>query len=284
MQRLFAAVIRPVSDAVACDVVVEVGAGTGQLTERLLAHTAAVVHAVDPLPRFDAVALAGSAGERLIVHEERSLSVLDRLGPADLAVLDGDPNWYTVVNELRLLAAAARRGKRPPPVIVVHHVGWPFGRRDGYHDPEAIPLAWRAPCERAGVVPGRSRPAAGGLSVVPFVARRDHQPRCGVRTAIEDFRAEDPSGWTVAEVPGLHGSAVLAAAERVAACPGLGPTLKRFGQAAFLAAQVGRVERERVIAEIAAAAAPEGVIGDRGDYAGAERAAAGRDPGMARTT
>jgi hypothetical protein len=262
MQRLFAAVIRPLADALACDLVVEVGAGTGQLTQRLLEQTDAVIHAVDPFPRFDPVALAADCPGRLVVHHERSLSVLYGLGPADLALLDGDPNWYTVVNELRLLAAGARRRRLAPPVIVVHNVGWPFGRRDGYHDPDTIPLPWRAPCDQAGLLPGRSRPTADGLSLVPFVARRDHQARCGVLTAIEDFSAEDPSDWTVVDVPGLHGTAILAAAERLTASPALGPTLKRFGQAAFLAAQVRRVERERVVAEIAAATpVPQDVVG-----------------------
>jgi hypothetical protein len=49
-------------------------------------------------------------------------------GPVDAALIDGDHNWYTVYNELRLLAEGARRHGTDLPVLTLHDVGWPYGR------------------------------------------------------------------------------------------------------------------------------------------------------------
>ena len=59
-----------------------------------------------------------------------------------------------------------------PPVVVVHDVRWPFGRRDGYRDPEAIPRAPASPqaakasCPRPqGPDPPRAARASGTRSM-----------------------------------------------------------------------------------------------------------------------
>ena len=247
MHRLFATVVRPLLESVNARTVVEVGAGSGRLTRRLLEETPAFVHAVDPAPSFDPDALAPGP-DRLALHEDRSLCVLRGLPAIDLAILDGDPNWYTVVNELRLLAAEKRGHRDPLPVIVVHNVGWPFGRRDGYYDPDAIPEAWRSPHAALGLVPGHAAPSADGLALVPHVGLEDRLPNSGVRTALDDFLGADPERWRFTELPGLYGVGVLASQDRLAADPALMEVLDGFERVEFLASHVGRVERERIVA------------------------------------
>ena len=72
------------------------------------------------------------------------------------ALIDGDHNWYTVVNELRMLRDNARAGREPLPVLILHDVGWPYGRRDLYYDPSTIPEEHRQPHRKAGMRLGRA--------------------------------------------------------------------------------------------------------------------------------
>ena len=193
MHRCFATVVAPIVEALTPRTIAEVGAGSGRLTRRMLAARGAAnatIHAIDPCPAFDPDELApGDA--RLVLHTDHSLAALPRIGPVDVALLDGDPNWYTVHAELELLAASARDADRPPPVVVVHNVHWPFGRRDGYHDPATIPEEALHPHAAAGLLPTRSEPGPDGLVLVPFVATQEHGKRNGVLTAVEDFAAAD---------------------------------------------------------------------------------------------
>lgn len=248
MHRLFDAMISPLLQATQAEFVLEVGAGSGRLTRRMLEESQANVIAIDPHPGFDQDAL-GIDG-RLTLHARRSLEVLATLPAVDLAMLDGDPNWYTTINELRLLVQTARRADRLEPVMVIHHSRWPFARRDGYHDPDAIPAEWRDDSSQSGLVPWHAAPSAGGLSLVPHVGITDHKPESGVRTAIDDFLAEDSSPWQVIDIPGLFGVAVLVSRGRLVSQPALADVLEGFEGSRFLLAHLDRVERERILALI----------------------------------
>ena len=78
-----------------------------------------------------------------------------------MALVDGDHNWYTVVNELRLIAATSAGAGEPLPVLICHDVGWPYGRRDLYYAPEQIPEEYRQPWAQQGAC------APAGAEVVP---------------------------------------------------------------------------------------------------------------------
>ena len=257
MHRLFASVIAPLIEAARPHVVVEVGAGAGRLTRRLLeapGAAEATVHAVDPAPTLDPDLCAAEAG-RLVVHAERATSVLGSIGAVDLALLDGDPNWHSVRSELRILARAARQAEREAPLFVVHNVHWPFGRRDGYYAPEAIPSPLRHEHTELGLVPGRHAPSEEGLGLVPWSAVREFEPRSGVLTAVEDFVAESDLDWTLVEVPGFHGAAVLAEAGLLERRPPLATALEDLRSPRFLGAQARRAESARLATELELAAA-----------------------------
>jgi hypothetical protein len=254
---LFSAVVAPLIEAAQPRVVAEVGAGAGRLTRRVLeapGAAEAVVHAIDPAPALDPD-LREAEAERLVVHAARSIAVLGSIGPVDLALLDGDPNWHSVRSELRLLARTARRAEREAPLIAVHNVHWPFGRRDGYHDPEAIPPEACHEHTDLGLAPGRREPAAEGLRLAPRSAVREFEPRSGVLTAVEDFVAESELDWTLVEVPGFHGVAVLAEARLLQRRPAIGVALEGLRSPRFLGAQARRAESARLEAELELAAA-----------------------------
>jgi Methyltransferase domain len=178
----------PCLDAAGVRTIVEVGAFAGALTRVLVAWaegSGARVIAVDPAPQDDLVALDREAPGLELIREP-SLAALPRIEAPDAVVIDGDHNYYTVREELRLIAERAPGARLP--LLLFHDVCWPHGRRDDYFDPEAIPEDLRRPLagEGGGLFPGDPGLRAGGLPY-PRSAAREGGPRNGVLTAVEDF-------------------------------------------------------------------------------------------------
>ena len=161
-------VIAPVIDAVVPRRIVEIGALRGETTVRMLKGLGSQceLHVIDPEPQFDPAEHEQMFPGRYHFHLGTSLDVLPNVPPADVVLVDGDHNWYTVFHELRLLAETARQADVPLPVLVLHDVGWPYGRRDLYYAPERIPS--RVP----------SAPPSGGHAAGSIGSRRQrgHEP------------------------------------------------------------------------------------------------------------
>src|SRR3954453_17120702 len=132
-------------DVVSASTVVEVGAFRGDLTVELLGWSVATrarVVAIDPAPAPELLGAARGRPELELIRAA-SLDALPEVAPADVVVIDGDHNYYTVREELRLLS---QQSAGPPrPLVILHDVGWPLGRRDTYHAPESIPGDQRQP-------------------------------------------------------------------------------------------------------------------------------------------
>ena len=139
-------VVAPVIRAVGARRIVEIGALRGDTTVRMLDELGPTseLHVIDPVPAFDPGEHERRFPGRYVFHRDLSLNVLPRAQAFDVALVDGDHNWYTVYNELRLLREAARREDRALPLLVLHDVLWPYGRRDLYYEPSQIPseYAW----------------------------------------------------------------------------------------------------------------------------------------------
>jgi hypothetical protein len=198
-----AEVVLPFLDAVAAKSVVEVGAYAGDLTRELLdwaAGAGARVAAIDPSPADELVALANERAELDLIRET-SLEALGRIEMPDAVVIDGDHNYYTVSEELRLVD---ERSPDPGPLIILHDVRWPHARRDVYYTPQQIPEEHRQPLvEGAGLHP--DDPSVTGMGI-PFTwaAAREGGPRNGVLTAVEDFVAAK-EGARLAIIPVFFG-------------------------------------------------------------------------------
>jgi Methyltransferase domain len=181
----------PCLDAAGARSVVEIGAYAGDFTRVLVAwagESGARVSAIDPAPQPDLVALdRAHAGLELI--RETSLDALREIPLPDAVVIDGDHNYFTVREELRLIGGRAPRAELP--LLLFHDVCWPHGRRDDYFDYDAIPPDARH--TQAGA-DGRLYPGDPGVRrdglVYPRSAAHEGGPRNGVLTAIEDFVAE----------------------------------------------------------------------------------------------
>jgi Methyltransferase domain len=188
--------------------VVEVGAYAGDLTRLLLdwaEGSGARVWAIDPEPQPELLQL-DEARPDLELIRATSLEALQSVPLPDAVVIDGDHNYYTVREELRLLGQKASEGELP--LLLFHDVCWPHARRDSYYAPERIPEEHRQPVVTgAHLVPGDPGTRLGGLPY-KFAAAREGGPCNGVLTAVEDFVAEG-EGLHLALVPAFFGVGVV---------------------------------------------------------------------------
>ena len=203
-----AEILFPCMEAASTSSVLEVGAYRGDLTRVLLEWAAGrevSVTAIDPEPPEELLALTSEHPELELVREP-SHDALPRLPLADTVIIDGDHNYYTLSEELRLIGEKAGDGELP--LLMFHDVCWPHARRDTYYEPDRIPEEHRQPLAKdAAIVPGNPGTTQIGLHY-PWAAAREGGPRNGVLTAIEDFVA-GRDGLRLAIVPAFFGFGIL---------------------------------------------------------------------------
>ncbi|MCB0976566.1 MAG: class I SAM-dependent methyltransferase [Acidimicrobiales bacterium] len=223
--------IAPVLAAAGARRLVEIGALRGENTRQIIEHLGpeTELHVIDPVPDFDPAEHEAMFPGQYIFHRDLSLNVLGDLPPMDAALVDGDHNWYTVYNELRLLREVAEKNGAPLPVLILHDVAWPYGRRDLYYNPADIPDEYRQPWRKKGMRPGtKGLLPVGGLNPTMCNAEQEGGPRNGVRTALDDFVAEYPGELRVVVLPIYFGLAIVADQERLRRQPELKAELDRL--------------------------------------------------------
>lgn len=208
MFEFWEAVIKPLLSVAKPKTLVEVGAEEGGHTQQLAkwaSERRATLHVIDPVPRFDVEVFERTYPARFVMHQALSLEALPGIQAPDVVLLDGDHNWYTVIEELRIIGRSAKHW----PVTLVHDVEWPYGRRDMYYSPDNVPAEHRQPFERSGMRPRVSRLSADGFN--PGYANAVHEggPRNGVLTAVEDFMDESPHDLHLFCVRGPAGLGLL---------------------------------------------------------------------------
>jgi cephalosporin hydroxylase/predicted O-methyltransferase YrrM len=246
-------VVAPVIKAARAKRLIEIGALRGENTVLLLDVLGedAELHVVDPLPEFDPDQHTRRFPGRYVFHRDLSLNVLSDAGAFDVALIDGDHNWYTVYNELQLLRKASRREDRPLPVLMMHDVCWPYGRRDLYYNPEQIPSEFRQPYARRGIRPGRREVLpAGGMNVALDNATLEGGPRNGVMTALDDFLAELDVPVRVLLIPIYFGLAIVVDERLLGPNPQLRELLDSFESSAGKQQLLELSERIRIDATV----------------------------------
>ena len=197
-------IVLPCLQAADVGSVAEVGAYAGDLTELLL-DAGFRVTAIDPSPQEELEALVDGRPD-LELLRMTSLEALDRIELPDAVILDGDHNHYTVSEELRRIRE--RAGGGPLPLLLLHDVCWPHGRRDDYFAPELIPADLRQPTvEWSGIHPDEAGLTRKGMPY-QWPAALEGGPRNGVLTAVEDFLAQY-AGLRLAVVPAFFGLGVV---------------------------------------------------------------------------
>lgn len=178
--------------------VLEIGSETGRFTEELVARCTRPGHELITIEPFPAAPLLDLARDSDSFHLFQGLSLAyltTQPVRSDFLLIDGDHNYFTLYNELRLIAAGWQDAAIEEGVMLLHDVNFPWGRRDCYYDPTRIPAPFLQPHSfELGVTLGSNSAIRGGFRGEGSFAVALHEggPRNGVRTAIEDFCKEQP--------------------------------------------------------------------------------------------
>lgn len=190
VNRFWEKIVKPILIKTEAKKIIEIGSGLGNNTRNLLGYCQAMdahLTAIDPKPLFDVKTWLDLYPEHLTVFQQPSLQILPQLEDYDVVLIDGDHNWYTVYNELKLIEKHSLKTNKLP-IIFLHDTDWPFARRDLYFYPESIPEEYRQPYAQKGIVQGKSKLVdEGGLHSTYFNALYENGEKNGVLTAIEDF-------------------------------------------------------------------------------------------------
>ena len=232
MIRLWGKVLKKIVDAAQCKNILEIGAEYGTSTKVLLKYVKQInghLHCIDPVPGFDAKKFEQDNKEVLSFYEDLSLNVLSDRSGIDLAMVDGDHNWYTVYNELKMIEEAHGHDPLHQPLIFAHDIGWPYGRRDLYYDPSTIPKEFRNKYERQGMLPNKEHLIeGGGMNVELCNAVQLGGERNGVLTGVEDYIKESALEYRFIKLPMYYGLGILVTEQRLAANSALDEEIEKL--------------------------------------------------------
>lgn len=197
--------------------ITEIGAEFGGMSQQLAAYAQAIggsLTSIDPAPKPEF--LDWAARVPAVRHlAATSLEAMPGCSNVDAWIIDGDHNYYTVSNELRIADELSRRHGKPL-LAILHDISWPCARRDFYYAPERIPAEHRHPYSfDAGVTIGDPgyREHRGFRGGGHFAwALQEGGPRNGVLTAIEDFVAAgdtEARPLSFANIPAVFGLGVV---------------------------------------------------------------------------
>jgi hypothetical protein len=232
VRLVWESVVEPILQAVRPKVIVEIGVRHGGTTRKLLEFASRFdcrVHGIDPSPgdKLDLPTFEKLHGDRFSLHTQMSLEALPHIDDMDAVVIDGDHNWYTVFNELKLIELRAADQRRAFPTILLHDVDWPNGRRDRYANINLIPEEYRH-VEKWSSNTGD-----------------DRIPRVGVRTAIEDFLKETDLDLEFVSAIGFGGVGIIVPKTLLAENEALRNALAHLDSPEWLRWTCGRVDRAR---------------------------------------
>lgn len=213
MYRFWDIIIEPILELLQPKNIVEIGADQGNNTKNLLEFCMGwdvKLISIDPLPKFDVSAWQKHYGDHFIFYKSLSLNAIPLINQFDVVLIDGDHNWYTVYNELKLIEKRCQGFRQPFPLTMLHDVGWPYGRRDLYYNPENIPDVYRKPHAKKGIRPGSPKLVDnGGLNPHLLNSICENNFQSGVLTAVEDFIRETEQHLEFIHIPGHNGLGIL---------------------------------------------------------------------------
>lgn len=234
MIALWGRVIRPLVEAVGGTRIMEIGAEYGVSTGALLNYVKQVnghLHCIDPVPGFDVDEFVAQHEGLLSFYADTSLNAIPKIPEVDVAMVDGDHNWYTVYNELKLIEESHGHDPDKLPLIFVHDIGWPYGRRDLYYDPSTIPEEFRQPYERRGMGPAkRELLPEGGLNADLCNAVMEGGERNGVLTGVEDYIKESSLELEFLNLPLYFGLGIVISKSRIRSNPALAAEVEKLRQ------------------------------------------------------
>ena len=211
MNRLWEYIILPIFKKINPKYIIEIGSENGINTENILEYcilNQSKLTSIDPLPLFDQKKYKKKYGNHFEIINDLSLNCLGNLDNYDIILIDGDHNWYTVYNELKIIEKKFDNDNFP--TILIHDVDWPYARRDLYYNPDTIPKKYLHPYAKMGIYPGQNKLMKNsGLNKDLNNALYEKTPQNGVLTAIEDFLKETDLKLCFNVVHAFHGLGII---------------------------------------------------------------------------
>ena len=211
MNRFWNSIMLPILKSIDAKYIVEIGSETGVNTINILEYCIEYdghMTSIDPFPLFDINEFKDKYGDKFEIYQDLSLNVLSQLNDYDAILIDGDHNWYTVYNELKLIEQNFKCKKFP--LVFLHDIGWPYARRDLYYNPDNIPEEYRQSYEKKGMYPDKSElEEERGLNYFLNNAVRDDTLKNGVLTAVEDFIYESELEFSFITIDAFFGFGIL---------------------------------------------------------------------------
>ncbi|WP_406532114.1 hypothetical protein [Methanobrevibacter sp.] len=138
--------------------------------------------------------------------EESSLNILPNLESFDVVFINGDPNWYTVYNELNLI----KKNNSNFPLVFVCNNRYPHKRRDSYMNPDNIPEEYKHECcNNLPIIFEEDEEIKHAMVEDGFChAIYQNTPKNGVLTAVEDFLNQNPH-LTLLDINPLEGVTLI---------------------------------------------------------------------------
>lgn len=207
-----APIILPTLEIAGCKTVTEIGSEGGGMTALLLEFVkerGGWMTSIDPAPS-QAVADLLNGTPFGILHRDVSLKALPLSPPTDAYLVDGDHNYFTVIQELLWIERLQKAGGKPF-FAVLHDVGWPWAYRDLYYNPDLIPEAWRQPYTwERGVTLDEPAAIEGGFRGCGkwACAVQEGGEKNGVLKAVEDF-VLSREGLQIGIVPAVFGLGII---------------------------------------------------------------------------
>lgn len=237
MIKLWRKLICPLMEAAKANRILEIGAEYGTSTAVLLKYVTerkGHLSCIDPSPEFDPSDLEKTSPGSFRFYRDLSLRVIPSLKPFDAALVDGDHNWYTVYHELNAIETLHRDEAQDEdglnqPLIFVHDISWPYGRRDLYYDPAQIPNEYRHGFRVGGLLPNRSELCGNaGMNTSLHHACHEGGGRNGVLTAVEDYLSKSKLRFHFFQYPLYFGLGILVTEARLEATPALSNLLREY--------------------------------------------------------
>jgi len=116
MNKFWDYVLRPLLQTIAPKRICEIGSDHGLGTRKILEYcieSDAFLEIIDPDPKYKPSEFLAPFQRSCRFHQALSLNALHSIPACDVYLIDGDHNWYTVINELRLIEKKASKAQRP---------------------------------------------------------------------------------------------------------------------------------------------------------------------------
>ncbi len=225
--------IKPIANIIKATDFLEIGAEYGRNTEQLLAFCNEVngkLSVIDPAPKFDEAFLRNRYKQcHFRSYKDLSVNVIPDIEDFHIGLIDGDHNWYTVFNELKLIEEKYAHRIDQFPVLFFHDISWPYGRRDLYYNPKVIPQKYLQEHQKAGLLLGESELSQSCyFNAHLFNATIEGGDKNGVLTAIEDFIDESLIDFDWLKFPTSHGLGILVCQDRKLSAPELSHYLDKI--------------------------------------------------------